>query len=144
MVRRGSREGRAVEHPPVLVRNRLATQPAPHYAEPVRRNAILVTLLGSTLGVCLLSLALHVWVRPPIVKAFADYGTEMPQSTAVALSSWFLPGAMGLAVTAGGIAALIPLSRAMRVRFATTGLLVVSFAAIFATWAAFAPLFQPG
>ncbi|MFO0756930.1 MAG: hypothetical protein U0359_10580 [Byssovorax sp.] len=110
----------------------------------MRRNAILVTLLGSTLVVCLLSLALHFRVRPSIVRAFTDYGTEMPAATAVALSSWFVPGAVGLAVVLGAVAALAPLARSTRAKLAGTGLCVVSFAAIFAGWAALAPLFNPG
>ncbi len=109
----------------------------------MRQNAILVTLLSADLAVALLAIFLHLRFRPPVLQAFADYGTEMPETAAVALSAWFLPGAVGLSTLLGLVAALAPLRRSKRATLAGVGLLLVSFAVIFAAWASFAPLFQP-
>jgi ABC-type Na+ efflux pump permease subunit len=109
----------------------------------VRRHAILLTLLAADLAVTLLAIFLHLRFRPPVLQAFADYNTELPQTAAIALSGWFLPGAIAASTLLAAVAIVAPLKRSARATLAGIGTLLVSFAVIFAVWAAFAPLFQP-
>ena len=111
---------------------------------PVRRNAALYVMLASEIGVVALALFLHLHARPAILRAFHDYGTTVPAGAAVALSSWFLPGAVGFAVGVSSLALALPLRRSRRAFLIGLGLLVVSSAFMFATWAFFLPFFQPG
>ena len=109
----------------------------------MRRNAALYTMLAAEAGVIALVLFLHLHARPTILPAFHDYGTVMPWSAAVALSSWFLPGSAGFAVSASVLALALPLRRSRRALVIGVGLLVLSSAFIFAVWAFFMPFFQP-
>jgi len=110
----------------------------------MRRNAALYTMLAAEAGVVALALFLHLHARPAIVRAFGDYGTVMPWSAGVALSAWFLPGAVGFAAGASALGLALPLRRSRRAILIGVGLMVVSSAFMFAVWASFAPLFQPG
>jgi hypothetical protein len=109
----------------------------------VRRNAALYVMLAAELGVAAMALFFFFRSRPVILAAFHDFGTEVPGPAGVALSSWFVPGALGFAgvCTAVGIAA--PLRRSGRSFLVGLGLMVASIALMFAVWAAFQPLFQP-
>jgi hypothetical protein len=109
----------------------------------VRRNAALYTMLAAEVGVVALALFLHLHARPSILRAFGDYGTAVPWSAGVALSSWFLPGAVGFAAVASALALALPLRRSRRAFLIGVGLLVVSSAFMFAVWAFFVPFFQP-
>jgi len=109
----------------------------------VRRHAILLTLLAADLAVTLLAIFLHLRFRPPVLQAFAEYGTALPMTAAIALSDWFLPGTILVSTLLAAVGGLAPLKRSMRATLAGVGLILVSFAVIFAVWAAFAPIFQP-
>jgi hypothetical protein len=110
----------------------------------VRRNAALVTTIASLALVFALGLFFHLRARPGILRAFREYGTELPGPASVALSAWFLPGALALAGAAAVVAVVAPLRRRARTAIAGAGLVIASFAVIFAVLAAFLPVFQPG
>ncbi len=110
----------------------------------MRRNAALYVMLASEIGVVALALFLHLHARPSILRAFHDYGTALPWAAGVALSAWFLPGAVGFSVGTSILALALPLQRSRRSFLIGLGLMVVSSAFMFATWAFFLPLFQPG
>ncbi|MEO7330237.1 MAG: hypothetical protein ABI193_16800 [Minicystis sp.] len=109
----------------------------------MRRHAILLTLLAADVCVTILAIFLHLRFRPPVLQAFNDYGTELPWAASIALSSWFLPAAILSSALLNAVGGLAPFKRSRRATLAGVGLLVISFAVIFAVWAAFAPLFQP-
>jgi hypothetical protein len=109
----------------------------------VRRHAALLTMLATELGVAALALFFHLHARVAILAAFRDYGTELPATAALALSAWFLPGALAFAALATLIAIAAPLRRTRRALLVGVGLLVASCALIFAVAAAFLPLFRP-
>jgi hypothetical protein len=100
-------------------------------------------MLAAELGVAAIALFFHLHARPGILAAFRDYGTELPSTAALALSSWFLPASLALAAIASLTAIAAPLRRTRRAALMGAGLLVASVALIFAVTAAFLPLFRP-
>jgi hypothetical protein len=108
----------------------------------VRRNAVLGVLFAGEIFALILSLLFYMKTRIAVVDAYADYGTVMPRSTQIALSSWFLPSAMAAALGLSVLAIAAPLRRSQRAALAGTGLVICSTALVYAVWAAFAPLFQ--
>jgi hypothetical protein len=111
----------------------------------VRKNAALVTTttLASLALVFALALFFHLHARPSFLRAFRDYGTELPGPAAVALSAWFLPGALAFAGASAIVALAAPMRRSRRGLLLGTGLVVASFALIFAVLAAFLAVFRP-
>ncbi len=111
----------------------------------MRKNAALVTTttLASLALVFTLALFFHLHARPSILRAFRDYGTELPGPASVALSAWFLPGALAFAGGSAIVALCAPMRRSRRGLLLGTGLVVASFALIFAVLAAFLPVFRP-
>jgi hypothetical protein len=101
-------------------------------------------MLVAEAGVVGLALFFHLRSRVAIVAAFQDFGTTMPAGAAIALSPWFLPAALALAAVATLVGLVAPLRRSQRAVAVGSGLLVASVALVFAIWAAFAPIFQPG
>jgi succinate dehydrogenase/fumarate reductase cytochrome b subunit len=110
----------------------------------VRRHAAVLSLLTFQVLVAVLSAIFHVRARPAVLDAFRAYDTEIPPLTEVALAPWFLPAAVGLAILLAGVALVAPLRRSLRPALLGVGLVVSSFALMFAVWAAFAPIFRPG
>ncbi|HZF48790.1 MAG TPA: hypothetical protein VE093_09080 [Polyangiaceae bacterium] len=108
----------------------------------MRRNAILGVLFAGEVFAFVLSLLFYMKTRVAVLEAYREYGTAMPRSTEIALSSWFLPGAMVTAVALSGLAALAPLRRSQRAALLGTGLVLCSMALVYSVWAAFVPLFQ--
>ncbi len=108
----------------------------------MRRNAILGVLFAGEVFAFVLSLLFYMKTRVAVLEAYREYGTAMPRSMEVALSSWFLPGAMVTAVVLSGLAALAPLRRSQRAALLGTGLVICSMALVYSVWAAFVPLFQ--
>ncbi len=90
-----------------------------------------------------LALFFYARSRVAILAAFRDFGTPMPAGAAVALSSWFLPSALGLAALASLVGLAAPIRRRRRAALVGSGLLVASVALVFAVWAAFMPVFRP-
>ena len=109
----------------------------------MRRHAILITLLVSEAGVAALAIFFHVRSRPLVLGAFHEFNTALPPTTALALTPWFVPSALAAAALFTAIALLAPIGRARRPVLLSAGLLILSFALIFAVWAAFWPIFQP-
>jgi hypothetical protein len=109
----------------------------------VRRNVAILALLSLQALVAGLSLWFHTRARVSILDAFHAYDTAIPPFTAVALSTWLIPGALAAAGLLDLAAVALPLRRSRRAGLAATGLFVSSTALIFAVWAAFAPLFRP-
>jgi hypothetical protein len=110
----------------------------------VRRHAILITLVLSEIGIAALALFFHLRSRPVVLKAFSDFNTALPPTTALALAPWFLPSALAVAALCTACSLALPLRRKQRPLVAGAGLIVLAFALIFAVWATFLPLFQPG
>lgn len=110
----------------------------------MRRNRALSTLLLAELGVVAVGAFFHLRSRVAILAAFQAEGTPIPPLTALALSPWLLPGALGAAIAASAIALLAPLRRSQRNGLVGAGLCVASGALIFAVVAGFLPIFQPG
>lgn len=109
----------------------------------MRRNAALYTMIASNAGVLALGIFFHLQSRTAILAAFREFGTELPATAALALSPWFVPGALGISAVSSLVALAAPLRRSQRAVLVGLGLLVASAALIFAVWAAFLPLFQP-
>jgi hypothetical protein len=110
----------------------------------VRRNAALYTMIAANVGVLALGIFFHLRSRAAILAAFREFGTELPRTALVALSPWFLPGALAFAGACTLAALVAPLRRSRRSFLVGLGLLVASGALIFAVWVAFVPVFQPG
>lgn len=110
----------------------------------VRRNAALYTMIAAEVLVTVLGLFFYLRSRVVILAAFREFGTELPATAALALSPWFVPGALGVGALSLLVAVAAPLRRSQRAGLVGLGLLVASAALIFAVWAAFLPLFQPG
>lgn len=101
-------------------------------------------MLAAEIGVAALALFFHLRSRTAILGAFHDFDTELPATAAVALSAWFLPAALGFAAVASLVALVAPVRRTQRAFLVGLGLMVAAAALIFAVWAGFQPLFQPG
>jgi hypothetical protein len=110
----------------------------------VRRNAALIVMLVAEIGVAALAFFFHRRARVTILAAFRDYGTELPASAALALSPWFVPGAVAFAAVCTVVALALPLRRSRRALLIGVGLMVAASALIFAVTAAFFSIFQPG
>jgi hypothetical protein len=100
-------------------------------------------MIAAEIGVVALGLFFYLRSRAAILAAFRDFGTELPATAALALSPWFVPGALGVAVLSSLVALAAPLRPSRRAFLVGLGLLVASAALVFAVWAAFLPLFQP-
>jgi hypothetical protein len=109
----------------------------------VRKNGALLATVVSLVLVFALALFFHLHARPSILRAFGDYGTELPGPASVALSAWFLPGSLAVGGGLALVALAAPLRRSRRVALLGTGVVVASFALIFAVLASFLPLFRP-
>jgi protein-S-isoprenylcysteine O-methyltransferase Ste14 len=110
----------------------------------VRRNATLLTLLAAEAGVAALAAFFHLRSRPTILQAFREFNTALPPTAALALAAWFLPSALLTAALCTAVGLVAPLRRSRRTLAVGTGVVLLSFALIFAVWAAFLPIFQPG
>ena len=108
----------------------------------MRRNAILGVLFAGEIFALLLSLLFYMKTRVAVLDAYREYGTVMPRGAQVALSSWFLPGAMGTALLLSALAIGLPLRRSQRAVLAGAGVVICSAALVYAVWSAFAPLFE--
>lgn len=80
--------------------------------------------------------------RVAVLDAYREYGTSMPRGTEIALSIWFLPGAMATALVLSALALALPLRRSQRSGLVGAGLVICSAAFVYSVWAAFAPLFE--
>jgi hypothetical protein len=109
----------------------------------VRRHGILITLVASQAVVAALAALFYTRLRPAVLSAFDEFGTPMPAATAVALSRWFLPGAVALGLVLAVVAAAAPMRRQQRYGALSAGVVISGAALVFAALAAFAPLFQP-
>lgn len=108
----------------------------------MRRNAILGALFAGEIFALLLSLLFYMQTRVAVLEAFREYGTPMPRGTEVALSIWFLPGAMAASLGLSALAVVLPLRRSQRAALVGAGLVICSAALVYSVWAAFAPLFE--
>lgn len=108
----------------------------------MRRHGILITLVASQAVVVALAALFYVRLRPAVLSAFAEFGTPMPAATAVALSTWFLPGSVAVGLLFAAVAAA-PMRRHARHLALSAGVVFSGTALVFAALAAFAPLFQP-
>ena len=109
----------------------------------MRRNAALITMLVTEIGVAALALFFHLRSRTAILEAFHDFDTELPAWAAVGLSSWFLPAALGFAAACSLAGLAAPLRRTQRAFLVGLGLLVAAGALIFAVTVGFLAIFQP-
>jgi len=109
----------------------------------VRRHAIFITLLGSHLVVAAFALFFHLRLRVEVLTAFEEFGTAMPAPTRLALTPWFLPGALGVAGLLALPALALPIKRSQRAWLLGAGLVISSSALVLAVWAALAPIFSP-
>jgi hypothetical protein len=112
------------------------------YRAAVRRNLALVVLLSLQGMVAALALLIHLGARVSVVEAYRAYDTAMPWMTAVAVSGWLLPGALGVAGALDLVAIAAPMRRSRRAALVSAGLCVSSGALIFAVLAAFLPIFR--
>lgn len=110
----------------------------------MRRNLALYVILVSELGVAVLGLFFHLRSRAAIARAFAEFNTAMPASTALALSPWLIPSTLAASLLLSAVAVLAPLRRSRRMIFAGAGLMIASVVICFAIVAGFLPIFQPG
>jgi hypothetical protein len=101
-------------------------------------------MLLAEVGAFAVALVFHIKARPAILRAFADYGTPLPGAARLALSPWWIPGALACAALATVVGLAAPLRRSRRRAVIGAGLVVASVAVVFAVWAAFAAIFQPG
>jgi hypothetical protein len=108
----------------------------------VRRNAALIVMLGSEIGVAALAVFFYLRPRRDILAAFREYGTALPATAELALAPWFLPSALGFAAVASLVGLAAPLRRTRRAFLVGVGLMVAAVALMFAVWAAFWPVFQ--
>ncbi len=108
----------------------------------MRRNAPLIVMLSFQAGVLAMAILFHLRSRPSILKAFADFGTALPPTAALALSGWFLPSAVVLGVVTA-LGAFAPLKRSKKNFVVGLGLTISCSALMFAVTAAFLPIFQP-
>lgn len=108
----------------------------------MRRNLALIVLLSLQVLVAALALLIYRGARVSVVEAYRAYDTAMPWITAVAVSGWLLPGALGIAGALALLAIAAPLRRSRRAALVAAGLCVSSGALIFTVLAAFLPIFR--
>ena len=108
----------------------------------MRRHAILGALFAGEIFVLILTGLVYLKTRVAVLEAYREFGTKMPRYAEVALSSWFLPSAIGLMAALSFAAMALPLRRSRRTALVGMGLVVASVALVVSVWAAFAPLFQ--
>jgi hypothetical protein len=113
------------------------------YHAAMRRHLTAVVLLTLQALVAALSALFHVRARVAVLEAFRAYDTAVPLPTQVALSSWLLPAALGVALLLDAAALALPLGRSRRTALLAAALVVPSTALMFAVWAAFMPIFRP-
>jgi hypothetical protein len=78
------------------------------------------------------------------VEAFRAYGTKMPALTELAVSSWFVPAAVGLGIASFLASLVLPVRRSRRLGVAAASVVISASALVFAVFAAFEPIFRPG
>ncbi len=108
----------------------------------MRRNAAFIVLGISEILVFSLALLMYFKARKNILEAFAEFGTELPWSCRITLSSWFLPGAMGAAALLSLVALVFPFGRGQRTAIVALGLVLSAAALVAAVWSAFEPMFR--
>jgi hypothetical protein len=103
----------------------------------------MIVMLAAEIGVGALGLLFYLRARNEVLRAFREFDTAVPRSTAIALSPWLVPGALALAAALSIAALALPLRRSQKHFLVGLGLLLASAVVIFAIVAAFWPIFQP-
>ena len=101
-------------------------------------------MLLAEAGVVALALFFHLRSRVAILRAFEDYDTKLPAAAALALSPHLIPSALAIAGGTTLLGLLLPIRRSQRLGLLGSGLLLASGALVFAIWAGFRAIFQPG
>lgn len=109
----------------------------------MRRRAALLVLAVAHGFVAAMAALFYLKARVAVADAFREYDTVVPAATALALSPAFLPAAVGLGLLLGAVGLLAPLRPGRRTAALAAGLVVSSFALVFAVLAAFVPIFRP-
>jgi hypothetical protein len=101
------------------------------------------SLVLAELAVGSLALFYYFSLRVRVLAAFDAFGTEVPPLTRVALSSWFIPAAIGAAALLTLASIALPLRRSRAMRLVQLAVTVLATAVVFAVLAALVPIFKP-
>lgn len=107
----------------------------------IRKNLPLITIVFCQALLAGLSALLYFVTRPEFAKAYEDYPGRLPADARLALSSWFLPSLVVVAVLLDAAALAMP-RRSWRNAFLGAGLVLPAFGLALAIDGIFVPLFQ--
>jgi hypothetical protein len=109
----------------------------------MRRSTPREALILAELAVGALALFYYFALRVRVLAAFDAYGTSVPPLTGVALSRWFIPGALTIAGALTLAALALPLRRSHGLRLFQLAVTILASAVVFAVLAALVPIFRP-
>lgn len=102
----------------------------------------MVVLLATQGFVISVSALFWLAVRPSLLADYAKADAALPGASQIALSSWWLPGVIALALAMVGGAFVLPRG-SRRMRLVSASLIISGLAFMFAVAAGSAPLFAP-
>lgn len=111
------------------------------YTRAVRRHLPLITVVFCQALLAGLAMLFFFVTRPDFAKAFEDYPGRFSFQTRLALTSWFLPALVAVALACDLIALAMP-KRSARNFFLGVGLVIPAFGLALAVDGIFVPLFQ--
>ena len=101
------------------------------------------SLVLSEVAVGALALFYYFSLRVRVLAAFDAYGTTVPPLTRVALSRWFIPSAIAVALALTLASIALPLRRSRSMRLVQLAVTLLASAVVFAVLAALVPIFNP-
>jgi hypothetical protein len=114
------------------------TEPTPGR---IRKNLPILTIVFCQALLAGLAALLYHVARPDFAKAYEEYAGPIPAHARLALSSWFLPSLVVIAVVLD-IVALAMRRRSMRNLFLGLGLVIPAIGLALAVDGIFVPMFQ--
>ena len=107
----------------------------------LRRNLPLITILFCQVLLAGLAALLYLVTRPEFAKAYEEYPGPIPGHATLALSSWYLPSLVVVALACDAFGLAMP-KRSARNFFLGLGLVLPAFGLALAIDGIFVPMFQ--
>lgn len=107
----------------------------------IRKNLPLITVLFCQALLAGLAAILYFVTRPDFAAAYEDYPGRIPDHARLALSSWYLPALVVIALAFDAAALAMP-KRSARNFLLGVGLVIPAFGLALAVDGIFVPLFQ--
>jgi hypothetical protein len=107
----------------------------------IRKNLPLITVMFCQALLAGLAALLYLVTRPEFLKAYEDYPGRIPGHAMLALSSWYLPSLVVIALACDVVALAMP-KRSARNALLGVGLVIPAFGLALAVDGIFVPMFQ--